>query len=409
MEKNKVIFLLLGVFLLSFVSAEDIYPFHVGFDDVVVYYNFDNTTGDLKDVFGNYDLTEFGSVSEQVGLINNSRGLYSTTNYFITNSFISNDHTTSFTDNIWIYRTGEAGLESRFIDRTGGANDLLYNIQLEGDKTIKVIMGKSGVGTSVEIDSSYVIPLNTWTMITTTYSNSTNITTLYINAINNGTDIMTDAPNPVTFLGVGINNGTNRPMDKGFLDEYSYFQKDLNQTQITDLYNLSFGLLLLLDYPKITVNLPPSSISIGTININATITANQTLDTCYYNITKGASTEKSNTFINCSNFTDIYSLSSEGIYSLNVWANSTLNGASNSTFKFFTYSTFISGGGGGGTITTITDDGDVLIDVCEQFRIPLDVAWESFLEDSNIDNLKILWTAFWNRSLCDSAGSIVPI
>lgn len=107
-----------------------------------------------------------------------------------------------------------------------------------------------------------------------------------------------------------------------------------------------------LDFPNFTINSPASSVLSASINIDADIFATGNLSYCYYNITRGASIEKSNEAINCSNFTDSYTLSGESTYSLNIWANQS-GSISNSTSYPFTYSIPTppaSGGGGGGTV-----------------------------------------------------------
>ena len=169
---------------------------------------------------------------------------------------------------------------------------------------------------------------------------------------------------------------------------------------------------VLLDFPNITINSPSSSISIPTININATYTANGTMDKCYYNITKGTNTEKPNTFINCSAFNDTYTLTlNTGDYVINFWGNTT-QGIVNTKTQNFTYSVIIgSGGGGGGSVSTIgTNEEGEYVSVCSAFK---DSFREKVQETKSVDSIgekvKIIWVSFWDYVLCSASASIVPI
>jgi hypothetical protein len=168
-----------------------------------------------------------------------------------------------------------------------------------------------------------------------------------------------------------------------------------------------------IDKPNITIHSPASSVSSSSILINATITANGTLDTCYYNITRGASTEKANTYLNCSQFNGTYTLSGEATYSLNIWANTTtgLSGSENKTFVYSASSTpsgDTSGGGGGGFIQQFIS-GVIKAPVCTQ-KYPLFLdAWQIFKEDMNWENFKNLLSAYWGYSSCKYTASIIPL
>lgn len=170
---------------------------------------------------------------------------------------------------------------------------------------------------------------------------------------------------------------------------------------------------VLLDFPNITINYPASSISIPTITVNATFTANGTMDMCYYNITKGTNTEKPNTFINCSAFNDTYTLTlNTGDYVINFWGNTT-QGISNWISKNFTYS--VSGGtGGGGGGGSISQPDELTFgkteSICTQFKTTFATAIAtSRTQDKIIDKLKTIWVSLWDYLLCSSTASIYPI
>lgn len=135
----------------------------------------------------------------------------------------------------------------------------------------------------------------------------------------------------------------------------------------------SSELTLLVDFPQINVTSPISSVSDSEIVINLTANDTSYIDDCYFNITRGASTEKENTFL--TNFTAIeynysYTLSGEATYVLNVVCNDTF-GHSNFTSLTFTYSStpVVFSGGGGGVASLFPSTTKSLYDEMFYFRV----------------------------------------
>lgn len=140
--------------------------------------------------------------------------------------------------------------------------------------------------------------------------------------------------------------------------------------------------------PNFTIISPSSSISSAGITINVSVTDKGGLDYCYYNITRGASAEKSDEAFDLSdNFlNDTYTLSGEATYSLNVWCNDT-NGNGNYTNQSFTY-TIPSGSGpttgGGGSVTVIQGEGQWIMQVADGIA-----SYEISMPDGTSRELKI--------------------
>jgi len=109
------------------------------------------------------------------------------------------------------------------------------------------------------------------------------------------------------------------------------------------------------DNPNIFINSPKGTISSLSfqININASDTTS-IINSCTYNITRGASTEVATTSINLINFTESVTVSSDAIYIVTVECLD-IAGNSNITSNNFTVDTTAppSGGGGGGGATII--------------------------------------------------------
>ena len=160
--------------------------------------------------------------------------------------------------------------------------------------------------------------------------------------------------------------------------------------------------------PNITINLPTGTLSSKTITINITI-QNSTDAYCEFNISRGASSEVANTeIVNCKNTTAL--VSSDADYIIWVMVNNTFNyrNISNQSFSVDTTTDGVIGGGGGGGTTDEVEE-EVIVITCEIYRTPLNEAWKKLGEDFNFENVKGLWNSFWDRGLCDGAGSIVPI
>lgn len=123
--------------------------------------------------------------------------------------------------------------------------------------------------------------------------------------------------------------------------------------------NLTSNQTLIFDStkPNVSIISPNTTVSSGTISINFSATDTNNISSCYYNLTRGESIEKSNTFLTSSTsyYNDTYALSGEATYVLNTWCNDTANNfnASNLTLIYTAPSGGGSpsgGGGGGGTV-----------------------------------------------------------
>jgi len=103
-------------------------------------------------------------------------------------------------------------------------------------------------------------------------------------------------------------------------------------------------------YPNLTINSPTGTLTSKTININLTIEEDYLMSYCYYNITRGASVEVSNTAINCSNPITTSIVTSDADYVFNIWINDSENqiNSSSTSFTVDTSGDRPSGGGGGG-------------------------------------------------------------
>lgn len=162
--------------------------------------------------------------------------------------------------------------------------------------------------------------------------------------------------------------------------------------------------------PNLTISQPVGSKNSLTILYSANASDNYALQTCKYWVMRGASVEVANTTITCnSSLTGDFTVSSQNTNYV-FWAYvEDYSGNSNTTSSNFSTTIDATISGGGGSVPQTIKESEEDIVSCDIYREPLETAWNNFLTESTWDNFIILWNAFWNRSLCDSASSIVPI
>jgi len=172
--------------------------------------------------------------------------------------------------------------------------------------------------------------------------------------------------------------------------------------------------ILLNTPPQITINKPSTSEATNNITFNFTFTDDlNNSEYCYYNVTtSGLGVVVATNEINCSNPIEYQTISDGVGYILNIWANDTI-GNSNSSSRVFNVDTAVVGGGGGGGASPLALILSSRASSCDIYREPFNAELQNFQDTTNaenfISNLIKLWDAFWDVSLCDSAGSIVPI
>jgi len=164
--------------------------------------------------------------------------------------------------------------------------------------------------------------------------------------------------------------------------------------------------------PNITI-FSPSDGNSKNIKINISVYDLSGTDYCYFNITRGASLEVSNTEIpNCQNTTA--TLSGYADYMIYVFANDTFNHI-NWTNKSFTISELsVSGGGGGGGAvvtqileTLLPEQGEGL--TCIPLYDSLKNKWEIIQKDKSWSSVKEFLLALYDSLVCGSASSIIKI
>jgi len=392
------------MFLINFVSAT--YNFNTS-DRVgmIVYWAFNDS---VNDFYGRYNLTKDDSGSYHTGISGNS--LYSnTTNYSAymsgINQFAFNN--SNFTISFWFKPYLSSG--GVMINANSWIENTAWAINL-GSNVIQFYCG-----TDLSQLSSSSIYDGKWHLITIRRNTTATLGLSYyldgnfISQSNCDRELNTTP----TLFNIG---GTGAGKMNGSVDELIFWNRSLGYEDICILANISDT-----QKPLLTIQQPTGTKTSRTITINATgndsaITCSKTssLQTCYYNITRGASLETANTnFLNLSQLWAIVTLSGDASYVIWVGCNDTL-GNSNYSSSNFT----ISGSGttppsispsGGGSIIQKMVSTEVEESICIPFKETFYNYWDKRKDGYTWIFIKGLWQPFWDHIICESASSIVPI
>lgn len=163
--------------------------------------------------------------------------------------------------------------------------------------------------------------------------------------------------------------------------------------------------------PIITINNPSGILTSNTFLVNISLNDSGGVSSCYFNITRGASTEVANTSItNLSTVTT--SVSGDASYTIFVLCTDISGniGFSNQSFSTLTTGGGGSGGGGGGFVNIPFINGTIQqAKTCEQYNLRFLVAYNEFTENRSWQTFWSLIKAFWNNAICGGAASIVPL
>jgi hypothetical protein len=233
------IVLAIGIFIgMSFASAALA-------DDIVSYYKLDEASGNAIDADGGtHNLTETGTIDTQTGIISGARGVFGNSDYFSKTGVLSVDENTDFTINLWVKRIGSAVSHNTLVELgdSGTANDFGAGIQIRTNQKARIYIDKYSVGGDLAVESTSVIPLNVWTMVTFTYNGSTELGKLYIDGSFDVSDTNTYTGfNGADGFAIGNRFVANVGADVSYIDETGLWNSTLGDTEVADLYNSGIG------------------------------------------------------------------------------------------------------------------------------------------------------------------------
>ena len=256
---------------------------------LVAYYNFDEVNGStiLVNNLGNatFDGTYFGvgeSTSWVTGLLGNSFNFSpESQNYFnMTYSMDSLNGSINFwvnpndiTGDVWLGRDPTGTIDGEFLFGSVGAGPVW---RIGDGGSFKTLTADSNIQTN-----------GSWTMVTITW-NSTGYQ-MYLNATKQSTFLAT-TQGPVNAFGCwglgakldsdSCGTGGANPLN-GTMDEFGYWNIELNQTQVTQLHNdgigITFPITITLNSPVDTFNTTNQTIDFNGTVVNADGIVNVTL------------------------------------------------------------------------------------------------------------------------------------
>lgn len=204
-------------------------------NNVLSWWYMDETTGNLEDYNNVVNFIEIGTVNSQTGIIGNSRGIYSTSNRFISSdNRLSTDN--EFSINAWIYYNGSSlPLYSIFLAWNTTVSNKLQ-IFYTTDGTPRFIAGMAGNDAYKEMTLS-----QGWYHIIYNWHGTDDVGELFINAstgINGSGVIGTDVGSAYS---LGSDSAGNNPSNCFYIDEFGILNQTLSQDDIDFLYNSHYA------------------------------------------------------------------------------------------------------------------------------------------------------------------------
>lgn len=206
------------------------------------WWTFNETTGNANDISGNGDnLIEQGTVPSQVGILDNARGVFSSSNYLKDTTVMTFDDANDFSTSFWMNWTGGTTL-GRWVNFGNGLASGFYCAFLRdgGNSGIRVICKGA---TSYELDiNNIAIAEDEWSHVAFRYYGTNKTGEIFINGTLKGTDAVTTAGATSTQVAVGAREDGVQSWGDGYIDEIGLWSRPLTLAEITDLYNGGAGL-----------------------------------------------------------------------------------------------------------------------------------------------------------------------
>lgn len=202
---------------------------------LVSYYKFEEKQGTIAyDSYGNANLTNNNNVLfRQDGIVGLSYASVAVNRSLSATGITA--ITGKFSINVWCFRTGNSSANSNIIMHGDFGNG--FGIWIDSTAKITWFINSNFNNYS----SLVVLPLNTWSMITLVY-NQTNIK-IYQNSVLKVTTAITTNPNSVTTRRL-FNRSSGNDGFIGRLDEASFYNTEITQSNIDQLYNNGNGTTL---------------------------------------------------------------------------------------------------------------------------------------------------------------------
>jgi len=208
-------------------------------DDIVSYWKMDEVTGVMVDSLGISDATNNGATYNTAGIIGATQYFDGANDNMTIPYNAAYSPTIGLTINTWIYRNSTSPVDFVFSSWNGATeNNKDYELALEGSK---LIFQTGDPGATNKIIGTTTITPETWHMVTGRW-NGTHID-VYVDGVRDQltSPAVTAIYYGTTDLAIGSRVGGYGKFN-GSIDEIGFWNRSLNQADITELYNGGAGL-----------------------------------------------------------------------------------------------------------------------------------------------------------------------
>jgi hypothetical protein len=217
----------------GFLKVVSVLPQSPFLTNIAAYYKLDESSGNAIDNVSGNNGTVSGATYSVTGKVGTAYQFAGTGGITLPNNSITTFGTGSFSVNMWVYLTSLAGVGNNTALISGGSNS--FSLVIQGaDASLRCQI--TNVAASGQ--STGLLSLNTWQMVTVTIDGTTHTLTYYINGTSAGSVTFNQNFSSASNL---IANSTGMITPTGKLDEVGYWKKVLSPTDITALYNLGSG------------------------------------------------------------------------------------------------------------------------------------------------------------------------
>ena len=247
--------------------------------DLVAHWPLNETSGIRYDAHSNNNLTDNSSVSYDSGIFENSASFISSNNQYLS---ISNNHNldlnnTSFSIAFWVKFDSLTNADNnQYIGILSKAkNGIEYGLSFQYRNIINVFQMQLNNGSAGDAFKTHCNALNfgalstgVWYFIVGTYDNTTAMTTISINNIENSIKATSPPYDGNYDLCVGRGYNLNRYNFSGKIDSVSIWRRVLTKAEKTKLYNAGVGLNYVFDFTTATKSTSGGSVVSGRASVS---------------------------------------------------------------------------------------------------------------------------------------------
>lgn len=277
--------------LFIFLLLVLVFPLASAFDwsdgTLVSYYKFDETSGSVaEDVHGTNNGTIYGNPILNVpAKINTSYYYDGTDTVNVSNDASLNFGTSNFSVQAWI-NSSDLAYNRIIVGKIDQANSKYWDFQIMANGSIRFHTNPNDnptpySSTTVEDGSFYHVVA----VRKVIGGGNTNLS-IYVNGVLENSVIKTTAnvSNPGQLM-IGAFEASSPPFYEGVIDEVGIWNRTLNPTEITELYNSGNGLAYQLTIAEVGIDVTLQTLENNTITTNSNETFNSTLNPGSYNLT----------------------------------------------------------------------------------------------------------------------------